>query len=167
MAELLNDQAIDEKTDVFTDQSIDQAIEAEETLSKEQAEAEFIASASPVLSRDDFFSFFKSVFAAGSAVSGLNSLVIQEDETGARLASDKLYNILEGSPVLRKLIENGGVLCLDWFIILSWAGKKAVACVAEKAGTDTAGAVQKIAERAGNSFAGGVLNRLMFWRKKN
>lgn len=155
-----------EKSDVFNDQSIDQAIEAEEKLSKEQAEADFIANAAPVLSRDEFFSFFKSVFAAGSAVSGLNSLIIQDDEAGARLASDKLYNVIEQSPVLRKLIENGGILCLDWFIILSWAGKKAVACVAEKAGTDTAGAVQKIAERAGNSFAGGVLNRLMFWKKK-
>lgn len=156
-----------EKADVFNDQSIDQAIAQEETLSKEQAEADFIANAAPVLSRDEFFSFFKSIFAAGSAVSGLNSLVIQDDEAGARLASDKLYNVIEQSPVLRKLIENGGILCLDWFIILSWAGKKAVACVAEKAGTDTAGAVQKIAERAGNSFAGGVLHRLKFWSKKD
>lgn len=156
-----------EKEDVFTDQTIDQAIAEEEKLSREQAEAEFIANSAPVLSRDDFFSFFKSVFAAGSAVSGLNSLVIQDDEAGARLASDKLYNVIEQSPVLRKLIENGGILCLDWFIILSWAGKKAVACVAEKAGTDTAGAVHKIAERAGNSFAGGVLNRLKFWSKKD
>lgn len=159
--------------EVFDDAALDAAIQNEAAREAEekaeaaaQAEAEAMASAPPVLSSDEFFSFFKSCFAAGSAMTGLQSLVIQDDETGARLASDKLYNVIAGNPVLRHLIENGGLLCLDWFIILSWAGKKAVACVAERAGTDTAGAVQKIAEKAGDSFAGGVLKRLMFWRRK-
>lgn len=160
--------------ELFNEDAINAAIQTETAIEEEekaesaaQIEAEKIANAAPVLSRDEFFSFFKSIFAAGSAVSGLNSLIVQDDEAGARLASDKLYNVIEQSQVLRKLIENGGILCLDWFIILSWAGKKAVACVAEKSGTDTAGAVQKIAESAGNSFAGGVLNRLKFWSKKD
>lgn len=157
--------------EVFDDAALDAAIqsesareEAEQAEAEAQVEAEALASAPPVLSSDEFFAFFKSCFAAGSAMTGLQSLIIQDDEKGARLASDKLYNVIAANPVLRHLIENGGLLCLDWFIILSWAGKKAVACVAERAGTDTAGAVQKIAEKAGDSFAGGFLKRLMFWR---
>lgn len=161
------------QNEVFDDAALDAAIQSEAAREDEekaaaaaQVEAEALASAPPVLSSDEFYSFFKSCFAAGSAMTGLQSLIIQDDEQGARLAADKLYNVISGNPVLRHLIENGGLLCLDWFIILSWAGKKAVACVAERAGTDTAGAVQKIAEKAGDSFAGGVLKRLMFWRRK-
>ena len=159
--------------EVFDDAALDAAIQNEVAREDEekaeadaQIKAEAMASAPPVLSSDEFFAFFKSCFSAGSAMTGLQSLVIQDDEAGARLASDKLYNVIAANSVLRRLIENGGLLCLDWFIILSWAGKKAVACVAERAGTDTAGAVQKIAEKAGDSFAGGVLKRLMFWRRK-
>ena len=156
---------IEEKENaLFTDEALDAAEAAEQQAeAAEQAEE---ALSVDVLTADEFFSLFRSGFAAGSAFTGLKSLEIKDDERGARLLSDKLYRIISETPVLRRLIENGGLMALDWFIILSWAGKKAVAVVAERAGTDPAGAVQKIAERAGSGFVSGVLSKICFWKKK-
>lgn len=119
-----------------------------------------------IMTADEFFSLFRSAFAGGSAITGLKSLEIGDDERGARLLSDKLYRIISGNSILRKLLENGGLMALDWFIILSWAGKKTVSVVAEKTGTDKSGAVQVIAQAAGKGFIDGIISKFKFWGKK-
>lgn len=120
----------------------------------------------PIITEDEFFDAFKTAFKTGSICFNLQSLEIQDDERGARLLSNKLYSVFSANPLFRKLLENGGILALDWFVILSWAGKKAVAVTAEKLGTDSKGAVEKIAEKAGKGFIGGIFSKLKFWGKK-
>lgn len=120
-----------------------------------------------IISEDEFFEAFKTAFKTGSICFNLQSLEIQDDERGARLLSNKLYAVFSTNPLFRKLLENGGILALDWFIILSWAGKKAVAVTAEKLGTDSKGAVEKIAEKAGKGFIGGAISKIKFWSKKD
>lgn len=119
-----------------------------------------------IISEDEFFEAFKTAFKTGSICFNLQSLEIQDDERGARLLSNKLYAVFSANPLFRKLLENGGILALDWFVILSWVSKKAIAVTAEKLGTDNKGAVEKIAEKAGKGFIGGALSKLKFWRKE-
>lgn len=120
-----------------------------------------------IISEDEFFEAFKTAFKTSSICFNLQSLEIQDDERGARLLSNKLYAVFSSNPLFRKLLENGGILALDWFVIISWAGKKAVAVTAEKLGTDNKGAVEKIAEKAGKGFIGGAIAKLKFWSKKD
>ena len=155
---------IENKNAIFSEEALD-AAESAEKQAEAAEQAEEVTSID-VLSADEFFALFRSGFAAGSAFTGLKSLEIQDDERGARILSDKIYRIISETPVLRRLIENGGLMALDWFIILSWAGKKTLAVVAERSGTDPAGAVQKIAERAGSGFVSGVVSKVCFLKKK-
>ena len=121
----------------------------------------------PIITEDEFFDAFKTAFKTGPICFNLQSLEIQDDERGARLLSNKLYAVFAANQLFRKLLENGGILALDWFVILSWAGKKAVAVTAERFGTDSKETLEKIAKRAGEGFIVGIFSKFKFWSKKN
>lgn len=120
-----------EETTASLDQPDFEAIEAD--LNGEIiVEGELPESQPGLLSRDQFFAAFKSIFAIGGAVPvppfPLKSMPIQpHEEDAAREASNAIYDIALESPWLRFLIEPSSVWMQRLIVISTFGGLKLMA----------------------------------------
>ena len=141
---------------------------AAERVAADEAAAERVAAdeAAGKINLSDFTDFFKGGFSAAAAFTHLKSLEIQEGEVqGAEATARKLYTIIDRTPILSRLLYSQKELC-DWFLVASFVGGKTVSVVAEVRGVKNSDVLAGIAEKAGEKFAGGILSRLAFWKRK-
>lgn len=149
---------------LFEAADLNAAIENEQETAAAAEQEQFAADhEGEKIALEDFKKFFSGAFAAAGTVTHLKSLAVTEDEqAGADATAAKLYQIIDNTPVLSRLLYSQKAIC-DWFLIASFLAGKTVSVVAEVRGVENTDVVAAIAEKAGRSFVGGMLAKLKFW----
>ena len=137
---------------------------SEEDLKQEET-ADAIA-AGEKISLEDFKKMFSGAFNVSGAFLKLESLPIKpEEQAGAEKTAEKLYNAIDRTPYLCRILCNPETLA-DWYLIGGFLVGKGLSVAAEIRGTTKSDLIGKTAERAGERLADGFLSRFCFWRRK-
>ena len=132
---------------------------------KQEESADAIA-AGEKISLEDFKRMFSGGFNVAGAFLKLESLPIKpEEQAGADKTAEKLYNAIDATPYLCRILCNPETLA-DWYLIGGFLVGKGLSVAAEIRGTTKGDLIGKTAERAGERLADGFLSRFCFWRKK-
>ena len=98
--------------------------------------------------KDEFFEVFKSVFDYAGNLTGTESLPIKQNEmTGARLTSDRLYETAEKYAFMRPIIRRNTTRVMETILILQFISGKACAVYKEKTNLNLGGILWKKAKK--------------------
>ena len=141
--------------EILLDDGIAPEIPIPELPELEQMPAPEVSSATcstDILTPDEFFEAFKATFyAAGLATKTKSLAITAEEEGGARLTADKLYQVGLSSQYFRWMIEKGGWL-RDAMVIGTFVTVKADAVMQEK---------------TGKGFKEIIIRKMKAWRNRN
>lgn len=149
---------------LFAAADLDAAIENEQATEAAAEQEQFAAEhEGEKIAIDDFKKFFSGAFSAAGTVTHLKSLAITaEEQAGADATAAKLYQVIDNTPILSRLLYSQKQIC-DWFLVASFLAGKTVSVIAEVRGVENTDVVASIAEKAGRSFVGGMFAKLKFW----
>ena len=131
-----------------------------------QAEQADAIAAGEKISLEDFKRMLSGGFNVAGAFLKLESLPIKpEEQDGADKTAEKIYNAIDRTPYLCRILCNPEALS-DWYLIGGFLVGKGLSVAAEIRGTTKGDLIGKTAERAGERLADGFLSRFCFWRRK-
>lgn len=134
---------------IATEMPIPELPELEQMPAPEASSAGY---STDIFTQEEFYEAFKATFYAAGLATKTKSLAIRpEEEVGARLSADKLYQIGLSSPYFRWLIEKGGWL-RDAMVIGTFVACKADAVMQEK---------------TGKGFKDIITRKIKAWRSRN
>lgn len=120
-----------------------------EQITQEQTTATQSESvASEFYTKDEFFEVFKSVFDYAGNMTGTESLPIKENEmTGARITSDRLYDTAEKYAFMRPIIRRNTTRVMETILMIQFITGKASAVYKEKTNLNLGGILWKKAKK--------------------
>ena len=122
-----------------------------EQIPQEMATTESGSGVSDTYTQDEFFDIFKSVFEYAGKITDTKSLPIDESNkielSGARITSNRLYEMAEKYAFMRPLIKRNTSRIMETILILQFIGGKAQAVYKEKTSLNLGGVIWKKAKK--------------------